>query len=245
LSKNTVLVLGASSDIGLAVAHRFASQGNSIQLAGRDVSALEVKQKDMALRYNVPVSVHAFDALEIATHDAFLDALPVLPDIAVCAVGLMGKQVENEQDMAAATTVMRSNYEGPASVLGLLANRFDARGSGKIVGISSVAGLRGRATNYVYGSAKAGFTAFLSGLRNRMAKRGVHVMTVLPGFVATRMTEGMDLPEKLTAQPEEVAKAIDLGLRKQRNVLYVRPIWQLIMLIITMIPERIFKGMKI
>jgi short-subunit dehydrogenase len=157
----------------------------------------------------------------------------------------MGKQVENEQDMAAATTVMRSNYEGPASVLGLLANRFDARGSGKIVGISSVAGLRGRATNYVYGSAKAGFTAFLSGLRNRMAKRGVHVMTVLPGFVATRMTEGMDLPEKLTAQPEEVAKAIDLGLRKQRNVLYVRPIWQLIMLIITMIPERIFKGMKI
>jgi short-subunit dehydrogenase len=78
-----------------------------------------------------------------------------------------------------------------------------------------------------------------------MASRGVHVMTVLPGFVATRMTEGMDLPAKLTAQPEEVAKAIDLGLRKQRNVLYVRPVWQLIMLIITMIPERIFKGMKI
>ena len=97
---------------------------------------------------------------------------------------------------------MRSNYEGPASILAVLANRFEERGSGTLVGISSVAGERGRATNYVYGSAKAGFTAFLSGLRNRLATRGVHVVTVLPGFVATQMTEGMDLPAKADGPTE-------------------------------------------
>ena len=106
-------------------------------------------------------------------------------------------------------------------------------------------GRQGRATNYVYGSAKAGFTAFLSGMRNRLAGKGVHVVTVLPGFVATQMTEGMDLPEKLTAQPQEVADAITNAVQKKRNVIYVRRIWWLIMLIIRNIPETVFKRLKI
>ena len=108
-----------------------------------------------------------------------------------------------------------------------------------------MAGERGRATNYVYGSAKAGFTAFLSGLRNRLVKHGVHVVTVLPGFVATRMTEGMDLPARLTAQPSEVANAIAHAVERKKDVVYVRPIWWLIMMIIRNIPERVFKRMKI
>lgn len=140
---------------------------------------------------------------------------------------------------------MRSNCEGPASILAVLANGFEARGGGTLVGISSVAGDRGRATNYIYGSAKAGFTAFLSGLRNRLAKRGVHVVTVLPGFVATQMTEGMDLPAKLTAEPSEVAEAIASAVESKKDVIYVRPIWRLIMMIIRTIPERVFKRMKI
>ena len=140
---------------------------------------------------------------------------------------------------------MRSNFEGPASIMATLANRFEERGSGTLVGVSSVAGERGRATNYVYGGAKAGFTAFLSGLRNRLAKKGVHVLTVLPGFVATRMTAGMDLPAKLTAQPAEVADKIAAAVAAGRNVIYVRSVWWLIMMIIRNIPERIFKGMKI
>ncbi|KIC41610.1 short-chain dehydrogenase [Ruegeria sp. ANG-R] len=245
MTNGAVLILGARSDIGLAIAHKFAKDGHPVQLALRDPAQLETAQKDLNLRYNVPVTLHAFDALAVDTHAAFIDELPKLPQIAVCAVGLMGDQIENEQDVTAAVTVMRSNYEGPASILALLANRFDQRGSGQIVGISSVAGLRGRATNYVYGSAKAGFTAFLSGLRNRMASRNVHVLTVLPGFVATRMTEGMDLPARLTAAPEEVAQAIARGLNKGRNVIYVRSIWRLIMTIIVLIPETIFKKLRI
>lgn len=245
MTKTPVLILGARSDIGKAVAHKFAALGYPIQLAARNASALEADKTDMELRYGVSVSLHEFDALATDTHEAFVAGLPVLPQIAVCAVGLMGLQAENERDVSAAARVMRSNYEGPACILALLANRFEERGSGSIVGISSVAGDRGRATNYVYGSAKAGFTAFLSGLRNRLAKRGVHVVTVLPGFVATQMTEGMDLPAKLTAEPSEVADAIARAVERKKDVIYVRPIWRLIMLIIRNIPERMFKGMKI
>ncbi len=245
MTKPSVLILGARSDIGKAVAHGFAAQGHPIQLAARRAENLEPDRADMALRHNIEVSLHEFDALDIATHDSFVKNLPVMPDIAVCAVGLMGDQSENQHDWQAAANVMRSNYEGPASILGRLANHFEDRGHGTLVGISSVAGERGRATNYVYGSAKAGFTAFLSGLRNRLAKKNVHVITVLPGFVATQMTEGLDLPAKLTAQPAEVADAIRRAVTKKKNIIYVRPVWRLIMAIICNIPERIFKVMKI
>lgn len=245
MTKPPVLILGARSDIGKAVAHKFALLGHPVQLAARNVSTLEADKTDMELRYGISVSLHEFDALATDTHEAFVKDLLELPRIAICAVGLMGQQAENEHDVAAAARVMRSNYEGPASILAIFANCFENRGSGTIVGISSVAGDRGRATNYVYGSAKAGFTAFLSGLRNRLAKRGVHVVTVLPGFVATQMTEGMDLPAKLTGEPNEVADAIARAVERKKDVIYVRPIWRLIMLIIRNIPERMFKGMKI
>ncbi|QGX98295.1 SDR family oxidoreductase [Roseovarius faecimaris] len=243
--KESVLILAARSDIGKAVAHEFASLGHPVQLAARNIETLEVDMSDISLRYSVPVTLHEFDALETETHASFVDALPELPEIAICAVGLMEPQDRTQEDIGAFTRVMRSNFEGPANIMAELANRFETRGSGTLVGISSVAGERGRASNYSYGSAKAGFTAFLSGLRNRMAKRGVHVVTVLPGFVETRMTEGMDLPARLTAQPSEVASGIARAVEKKRNVVYIRPIWRVIMFIIRSIPEFIFKKMSI
>lgn len=245
MSGGAVLILGARSDIGLAIAQAFAAEGHAIQLAARDPDTLEAARNDLALRHGVDVSLHAFDALDYDSHEAFLDALPMLPEIAVCTVGFMGDQTESETDMNAARLVMRSNFEGPASILGLIANRFEARGNGTIVGISSVAGDRGRATNYVYGSAKAGFTAWLAGLRNRLAGSGVHVLTVKPGFVATAMTEGMDLPERLTAQPQAVGRAVLRAVNARRNVIYVKPVWWLVMLVIRSIPEAIFKKMRI
>lgn len=245
MTKGTVLVLGARSDMARAVAMSFAAEGHPIQLAARNSAALEADRADIALRHNVAVTLHEFDALNTASHADFVAALVPLPEVAVCVVGYMGEQEINERDQAAATLVMRTNFEGPASVMAALANRFAVRGSGTLVGVSSVAGLRGRATNYVYGAAKAGFSAFLSGLRNRLFKQGVHVVTVLPGFVNTAMTAGMDLPAKLTAEPAEVGRAIIKAVRKQRNVIYVRPIWQVIMLIIRHIPETMFKRMKI
>ena len=245
MNKAPVLMLGARSDIGMAIAHRFAREGYPVQLAARAADTLETDRADIERLYSIKASVHEFDALDTTSHAGFLDGLSELPTIAICAVGLMGDQAESEKDMDAAVLVMRSNFEGPASIMSELANRFESRGSGVLVGISSVAGDRGRATNYVYGSAKAGFTAFLSGLRNRLAKHDVHVMTVLPGFVATKMTQDMDLPKKLTADPKEVADYIFKAVRRKKNVIYYRHIWFCIMMIIRSIPESIFKKLKL
>lgn len=245
MTPTPVLILGARSEIALAVAHRFAAAGHPIRLAAREASRLETDRQDMTLRHRVEVTLHELDLLDTAAHGRFLDSLSPFPGITICAVGLMGEQEENEADPAQAALVLRTNFEAPALFLGALANRYEAMRQGVIVGISSVAGERGRATNYIYGSAKAGFTAFLSGLRNRLARNDVHVVTVLPGFVATRMTEGMDLPEKLTAHPGEVGEAIFRATRRGQNILYVRKIWRLIMAIIRAIPEPLFKRMKL
>lgn len=236
-----VLILGAASDMARAVARSFAEAGHPIQLAARNVERLEDDARDLRTRYGTEVTLHDFDALAIDSHEAFVSALATLPEIAICAVGAMGTQEGSEADPVAAARVMRSNFEGPASILAHLANAMEARGSGTLVGISSVAGDRGRASNYVYGSAKAGFTAFLSGLRNRLAKKGVHVVTVLPGFVNTAMTEGMDTPGPLTAEPEEVGAAILKAVRKQTNIIYTRSIWRIVMAVIRNIPEPVFK----
>ncbi|KAA2316350.1 SDR family oxidoreductase [Pseudooceanicola sediminis] len=245
MTKPSVLILGGRSDIGLATARAFAAQGHPIRLAARQSALLDPERADIALRHDVDVTLHDFDVLATDSHAAFLDSLPDLPGIAVCAVGAGGDQEESERDSDAAVQVMRTNFEGPAAIFTQLANRFETRGSGTLVGISSVAGERGRATNYVYGSAKAGYTAFLSGLRNRLASKGVHVVTVLPGFVATRMTRDMDLPAALTAQPAEVGAAIAKAVARRKDVIYTRPVWRLIMMIIRNIPEKIFKGMRL
>ena len=240
-----VLIIGGASDIGLAIAHRFAAAGHPIYLAARDAQRLAADQADIALRHGVAVTCYPFDVLDIASFDAFVDGLAVLPVTAVCVVGLLGDQAASEADKNAAALVMRSNFEGPALVMGVLANRFVARGGGTLIGVSSVAGERGRASNYVYGSAKAGFTAFLSGLRNRLASKRVHVLTVLPGFVATRMTADMDLPPRLTTSPQKVADAVFRAAALQKNVLFAKPVWRPVMAVIRLIPEGIFKKLNL
>ncbi|MEE8535500.1 MAG: SDR family oxidoreductase [Kiloniellales bacterium] len=236
-----VLLLGATSDIARAIARAFAADGHGLALAGRRPEAVEREAADLRIRFGVTVTVHPFDVLDAEAVGAFLDGLPELPEIAVSVVGLLGDQRKAETDPRHAALVIRSNFEGPAQVLAALAERFAARGSGVLVGVSSVAGERGRASNYFYGSAKAGFTAFLSGLRARMARYGVRVITVKPGFVDTRMTAGMRLPPVLTAQPEEVARAVLAAVGRGRDVVYVRRVWRLVMAAIRALPEWLFK----
>lgn len=241
----SVLIIGATSDIARALAHVYAAHGHRLLLAARNAARLEKDAQDLRLRHGVEVSVHDCDVLETAQHAAFVEGLPLLPDVAICVAGLLGDAKRAEREIDHATLIMRSNYEGPACLLGELANRFETRGSGSLIGISSVAGERGRASNYVYGSAKAGFTAFLSGLRNRLAKKGVAVMTVKPGFVDTKMTAGMPLPPALTAQPQKVAQDIYRAWSKKRDVLYTKCVWAVIMGIIRAIPEPIFKRLSL
>jgi decaprenylphospho-beta-D-erythro-pentofuranosid-2-ulose 2-reductase len=244
-SSKILLILGGTSDIGRATARAFATQGWTVQLAGRDLEALQREADDITARSGATVTIHRFDVLDTTSFPAFIRSLPSLPDVVISVIGLLGEQARAETDVDHATMVMRSNYEGPSLILGLVAERFLARGGGMIVGVSSVAGDRGRASNYVYGSAKAGFSAFLSGLRNRMAKQGIHVVTVKPGFVRTRMTDGINLPGLLTAEPGEVAEAIKRSVINRKDEIYVRPIWSVIMFIIRSVPEFIFKKTSI
>ncbi len=244
-TRDCVLILGATSDIAKATARVFAGHGHPLMLAARDSARLESLAADIRIRYAVAVSVHHLDILDMAAHEGFVAGLPELPGIAISMVGLLGQQAGSERAPAEASLVLRSNFEAPALLLGVLANAFAVRGSGTLVGVSSVAGDRGRATNYVYGAAKAGFTAFLSGLRNRLARQGVHVVTVKPGFVKTRMIDGMQTPAWLTAEAEEVGQAIYQACRKRRDVIYVGPLWRLVMGIIAMLPEALFKRLSI
>lgn len=246
-SAKVILVVGGSSDIGRAVGLRYARAGWNVHLAGRNRASVQRNADDVAARAGAPVPVHDLDILDTGAFAAFADRLPVLPDTVVCVAGELGEQKRAESDAAHATMLLRTNFEGPALLLGEFANRMQARGTGALVGVSSVAGERGRASNYVYGSAKAGLTAFLSGLRNRLSKAGaVHVVTVKPGFVRTRMTAALALPALLTAEPEEVGEAIYMAAEiKRRPVVYVRRIWRPLMWVIAAIPEAIFRRLSL
>ena len=242
----TLLILGATSDMGRAAALRFAAAGWSLQLAGRDDAALARDAADLAARHQVSVTTHSLDILDTPAFTPFLDNLPVLPDAVVSVIGLLGDVHISATDPADAMRVMRSNFEGPAILLGELGERMRQRGAGTIIGISSVAGDRGRASNYIYGSAKAGFTAFLSGLRNRLAKHNVRVVTIKPGFVRTRMTADVKLPPLITGTADEVGTAVfEAATGQGADSRYVRRIWWLIMTIIKSIPEPIFKRLSL
>jgi len=242
---STILILGASSDIAIALARKYASAGHSLQLAARNTQQLKTLQSDLAIRYGVTSTIHPFDAAATETHAAFLAALPARPDITISVFGYMSDQTGAENNWTECLRMLQVNYVGAVSILNLVANEYAAQGKGTIVGISSVAGERGRQSNYFYGSAKAGFTAYLAGMRNRLFSKNVHVLTVKPGFVYTKMTEDMPLPALLTATPEQVAAAIYTAVEKKKNVLYVKWFWRWIMLIIKSVPESMFKKMKL
>src|SRR6476469_7066907 len=197
----TVLILGATSDMGYAIAKKFAAEGYDVQLASRKPEQLQAFQSDLQIRYNRTCTVHAFDALDFNSHASFYNSLAPKPDVSVCVVGYMNDNEKVIQEWSDTLKTINTNYTGAVSILNSIAADYAQRGSGTIVGISSVAGNRGRQSNYIYGSAKSAFTAYLSGLRNKLYHDKVHVMTVLPGFVYTKITEHLKLPPLLTASP--------------------------------------------
>lgn len=241
----TVLIIGAKSDIAKALARKYAEQGYDLHLAGRDLEQLKILASDIEIRSQARVAFSELDILDFESHQNFYDNLEEKPVGVISAVGYLGSQEKAQSDFEEAQKITNTNYLGIASLFDIIANDFESCGSGFIVGISSVAGDRGRKSNYFYGAAKGAFSAYLSGLRNRLHDNNVQVLTVKPGFVATSMTEGMDLPEKLTAQPEEVAKDIFNAQQKGKNIIYTKWIWRWIMLIIVHIPEWKFKGMSL
>jgi NAD(P)-dependent dehydrogenase (short-subunit alcohol dehydrogenase family) len=245
--QKTVLVVGGSSDVGRATALRYAQAGWEVWIAARDLATAQRNADDIKTRTGVQPALFQLDVLQTDKLAGFIAALPALPDTMISMIGELGDQARAESDLTHATMIMRSNFEAPALLIGLFAEEFAKRGTGTIVGVSSVAGDRGRASNYVYGSAKAAFSQFLSGLRNRMALAGaVRVVTVKPGFVRTRMTAHLKLPAVLTAEPGRVATDIfSAAEERPRDVIYVGRRFWLVMTIICAIPEALFKKLKL
>lgn len=239
------LVLGGSSAIARAFARVAAEAGSDVLLAGRDLEDLERTARDIRVRYGRQAEALAFDATDVASHAAFVDAVRGRArrlDVFL-AFGLMPTQAVIDADPDLGLQTIAATYTGAASVLLRLAPGLEAQGEGHVVVLGSVAGDRGRLKNYVYGSAKAGLQAFAQGLRARLFRAGVQVTTVKPGFIDTAMTFGMR-PGPLMASPEACARACLRYARRGREVAYYPPVWRLIMLIIQLIPERLMKRLS-
>ena len=243
----TVLILGANAGIGRALAVEFSSHEYDLILAGRDREELQALAADLHLRHNVQaraarVDVLDFDSLEPALTSCIAPAGDSLEGVLVCA-GYLGDPELARRDLNEARRILDSNFTGVAVALNVLANHFEQKQRGFICALSSVAGDRGRQSNYHYGAAKAGLTTFLQGLRNRLHHSGVHVITVKPGFVDTRMVYGKpDLP--LVASPQAVARHIYRAVKSRRNVVYAPWFWRAIMALVRAVPEGLFKRLK-
>jgi len=243
LSTSPVLILGAGSDLGAALAHAYAAAGRPLVLVARDAGRLSALAEGLGRAHGVAVRLESLDVLSLADHGALLDRLgDPPPGTVVSVVGWYGPQEQAVTDPDLARRIIDTNFTGPALLLQAAGQRLAAAGGGGcLIGIGSVVGDRPRAGNHIYGAAKAGFAAFLSGLRQRLHGSGVRVLTVKPGYISTRAMAGRTPPRWATATPDEVARAVLRAERRGREVLYVRPVWIWITLAARLLPEGVFK----
>lgn len=242
-----ILIVGATSAMAAACARRWSDGGARFYLVGRNADKLTQVADDLVGRgaeaKTLALDMNQFErhAELVSTAFAWLGHV----DIVLIAHGTLPDQTACERDAELALREFSNNGLSVISLLTHLANAMEAQGSGSIGVISSVAGDRGRASNYLYGSAKSAVTTFCSGLRVRLLKAGVHLTTIKPGFVATPMTQGLALPAALVATPEQVAVDITRALNRGQAVLYTRWFWRYIMLIIIHLPDVLFRRMKL
>jgi short-subunit dehydrogenase len=244
-----ILVMGATSAIAEATARMFAQRGDALFLVGRKADVLEAMAADLRVRGAGTVGLQVMDANDFSGHEAMLNlAESTLGglDVVLIAHGTLGDQKASEASVDMTLRELNTNGVSVVALLTLVANRFEQRRAGTIVVISSVAGDRGRQSNYVYGSAKALVTAFTSGLRNRLFPLGIPVITIKPGFVDTPMTAGIKKGGPLWAKPQQIAAGIVNAVDKgAATVLYLPWFWRWIMLIIRSVPESIFRKLKL
>ncbi len=242
----TVLVLGGRSEIGLAVAERLAGRGyGSFVLAARRSDDLDAQETALRQAGATTVARVEFDADDVSAHRAVLEAVadrhgPL--DVVVTAFGVLGDQQRAEHDSAHALAVVHTDYVAHVSVLTELANLLRAQGHGQLVVFSSVAGVRVRRANYVYGSAKAGLDGFASGLADALVGSGVRLLLVRPGFVIGRMTRGMSAAP-FSSTPEQVADATVRALSRGREVVWVPPVLRLVFAVMRLVPRSIWRRM--
>jgi decaprenylphospho-beta-D-erythro-pentofuranosid-2-ulose 2-reductase len=248
MNKQNILIVGANSAIAEATARVWAQQGHAIAIAARDAGKLQATASDLKIRGASEVHRLQFDATQPKEMPALIDqahqALGHI-DIVLVAHGTLPDQQKCQQDLDYALDAVRVNAISVIALLTRAANVMEQRGQGTLCVISSVAGERGRQSNYLYGSAKAMVSTFCDGLRNRLARKGVHVVTIKPGFVDTPMTAHIQPKGALWATPEKLASIIVSAIEQKKNNVYAPWFWSSIMNIIRHIPEGVFKKMSL
>jgi decaprenylphospho-beta-D-erythro-pentofuranosid-2-ulose 2-reductase len=242
-----VLIIGATSAIAEATARLYASRGDALYLMARDKEHLAVLSRDLVIRGARDVATAVFDSRTHEFHRSLLEsAVSTMDgiDVILVAHGTLPDQAACEKDPARMREAFEINALGTMSLATVAANLLEAQGSGTLAVIGSVAGDRGRKSNYVYGASKAALHTFLQGLRNRLAGKGVRVITIKPGFVDTPMTAAFEKGPLWTA-PETIARGIVDAIDRGRDVAYLPWFWRLIMLVIASIPERVFKRLSL
>lgn len=242
-----ILVLGATSGIAEACVRLWADRGDILYLVGRNEERLMVVAADARTRGAARVDTALANLDDVERHAELLaHAINTMGglDVALLALGVLGSQIDAERRVEAAAQILHTNFVAPVSLLTWLGNYTSQRRSGTLAVLSSVAGERGRKSNYVYGSSKAGLTVFVDGLRNRIDRDGVHVMTIKPGPVKTSMTEGMKGSARF-AEVDDVAATLVRAIDRGSDVVYVPGIWRVIMAVIRAIPEGIFKKLNL
>lgn len=241
-----MLVLGGRSEIGLAVAERLVrGGGRKVVLAARRCDDLDGETSRLLVAGADAVERVEFDADELSGHESVLREIAAAHgplEIVVTAFGVLGEQERAERDAAHAVAVVHTDYVAHVSVLTHVANLLRAQGSGQLVVFSSVAGIRVRRANYVYGSAKAGLDGFASGLADALAGSGVHLLMVRPGFVIGRMTKGMS-PAPFSSTPDQVADATVAALKRRRHVIWVPGLLRPVFAVMRFLPRAIWRRM--
>ena len=241
-----MIILGSNSEVAQSFVEKVLEAGgkySTIFLFTSNKETTEKFAKHIDVKYFQQSEIIELDLMKEIDYTKFDD---ITSDLLFCATGYLGEGTEEGlYDNKNTERIIDINYAKLVPVLNFFAEKMERQRSGNMIVLSSVAGDRGRQSNFIYGSAKAGLTAYLSGLRNYLFDKKVHVMTVKPGFMETKMTEGLPLNPKLTASPKQAAESIYKAYKSQKNVAYVLPIWSIIMLIIKNIPEFIFKKLKL
>ena len=235
--KNAIVVMGATSGIGRGVAKAFAQKGHDLYVCGRDKEELIKLKNDLLIRYSFKINIKVFiiNILDISFIENLSDIFQEDIRGLVFCMGYKGDDI---------SSILTINFTRAVLIIDSFAEYFKLKKSGFIIGVSSVAGDRGRQSNYHYGAAKAGLSVYLQGLRNQLTRYNVRVITVKPGFVDTRMTFGMP-GLFLVANPDKIGQDIANAVNKKQDVLYLPWFWKYIMVIIKSIPEWIFKKMSL
>jgi short-subunit dehydrogenase len=238
-----ILVVGATSAIAHETIKHFAAEGAAFYLVARNQNKLDAIKDDLQVRGAALVETQILDLNEMDQHQAMIDAAIASLDgidAVLMAHGTLGVQEETQASVKETLDIQNTNFMSYVSILTIIANYMEERRRGVIAVISSVAGDRARQSNYIYGTAQGAKRLFSEGLRNRLAKKGVHVLTIKPGQVSTPMTA--DLPKgPLFADPESVGHSIYKAMKSGKNEMYTPAYWRYIMWVIKSIPEPLYK----